>query len=207
MGCQPGLLRGATCRMSPACIVLQPPWNHHFTLTHWDPDPLWLCSPLVFPPHLILFFFFPISSNQVSSLMLKRIPSPYLDAPPTGGPTAVMRVGDVMVPPTRLHSLPSLFSLSSFDPFLPTLSAPFSGPCHPYILKTFYINMCSAELLQSWTPCDSMDCNLPGSSVHGILQTKILELIAMPSSTGSFQQRDWTCVSWSSCIYRWVLYY
>ena len=29
---------------------------------------------------------------------------------------------------------------------------------------------------------DSMDCSLPGSSVHGILQTRILEQVIMPSS-------------------------
>ena len=29
--------------------------------------------------------------------------------------------------------------------------------------------------------CDSMDCSLPGSSVHGILQPKILEWVALPS--------------------------
>ena len=34
-----------------------------------------------------------------------------------------------------------------------------------------------------------------GSSVHGILQARILEWIAMPSSRGSFQLRNWTCVS------------
>ena len=34
--------------------------------------------------------------------------------------------------------------------------------------------------------CDPMDCSLPGSSVHGILQTRILEGVAMPSSKGSF---------------------
>ena len=33
-----------------------------------------------------------------------------------------------------------------------------------------------AKLLQSYsTLCDSMDCSLPGSSVHGVLQAKILE--------------------------------
>ena len=32
------------------------------------------------------------------------------------------------------------------------------------------------------TLCDHMDCNPPGSSVHGILQARILEWIAMPSS-------------------------
>ena len=31
------------------------------------------------------------------------------------------------------------------------------------------------------TLCDPMDCNLPGSSVHGILQARILEWLAIPS--------------------------
>ena len=35
-----------------------------------------------------------------------------------------------------------------------------------------------------------MDCSLPGSSVHGILQARILEWIAMPSSRGSSWPRD-----------------
>ena len=30
--------------------------------------------------------------------------------------------------------------------------------------------------------CDPMDCSLPGSSVHGILQARILEWVARPSS-------------------------
>ena len=30
------------------------------------------------------------------------------------------------------------------------------------------------------TLCDSMDCSLPGSSVHGILQARILEWVAIP---------------------------
>ena len=40
-----------------------------------------------------------------------------------------------------------------------------------------------------------MDCSLPGSPVPGILQARILEQIAMPSSGGSSQPRDWTQVS------------
>ena len=45
------------------------------------------------------------------------------------------------------------------------------------------------------TLCDPMDCSLPGSSVHGILQTRILAWGAMPSSRGSSQPRDQTQVS------------
>ena len=36
------------------------------------------------------------------------------------------------------------------------------------------------------TLCDSMDYNLPGSSVHGIFQARVLEWIAIPFSRGSF---------------------
>ena len=35
------------------------------------------------------------------------------------------------------------------------------------------------------TPCDPMDCRPLGSSVHGILQARILECVTMPSSRGS----------------------
>ena len=45
------------------------------------------------------------------------------------------------------------------------------------------------------TLCDLMDCSLPGSSVHGILQTKILEWVAISFSRGSSWPRNWTHVS------------
>ena len=47
---------------------------------------------------------------------------------------------------------------------------------------------------------DSMDCNAPGSSVHGILLAKILEWVAMPSSRWSSWARDQTHISSISCI-------
>ena len=43
-----------------------------------------------------------------------------------------------------------------------------------------------AKALQSCpTLCEPMDCNLPGSSVHGILQARVLKWVATPSSRGS----------------------
>ena len=45
------------------------------------------------------------------------------------------------------------------------------------------------------TLCDPVDCSLPRFSVHGILQARILEWVAIPFSTGSSQPRDWTRVS------------
>ena len=45
------------------------------------------------------------------------------------------------------------------------------------------------------TLCEPENCSLPGSSVHGILQARILACVAMPSSRGSLQPRDRTQVS------------
>ena len=45
------------------------------------------------------------------------------------------------------------------------------------------------------TLCDPMDCSLPGYSVHGILQARILEWVAISFSRGSSQPRDWSQVS------------
>ena len=53
------------------------------------------------------------------------------------------------------------------------------------------------------TLCDSMDCSPPGSSVHGIFQTRVLEWVATSFSRGSSQPRDRTHIS---CIGKWVLY-
>ena len=80
-----------------------------------------------------------------------------------------------------------------------------------YIVKTYVRkNMCMrasvhAKSLQSCpTLCDPMDCSPPGSSVHGILQARTLEWVAMTSSRGSSWPRDWTQVS---CIGRQFLYH
>ena len=43
--------------------------------------------------------------------------------------------------------------------------------------------------------CDPMNCSPPGSSVHGIFQTRILEWVAMSSSRKSSQPRNWSWVS------------
>ena len=59
-----------------------------------------------------------------------------------------------------------------------------------------------AKLCQ--TLCNPMDCSLPGSSVHGIFQARILEWVAISSSRGSSQLRDQTHVS---CIGRQILYH
>ena len=47
----------------------------------------------------------------------------------------------------------------------------------------------------SLTLCNPVDYSLPGSSIHGILQARILEWVAIPFSRGSSQPRDQTQVS------------
>ena len=48
-----------------------------------------------------------------------------------------------------------------------------------------YHAYCAKPLQSCPILCNPMDCNLPGPSVHGILQARILEWVAMPSSGGS----------------------
>ena len=45
--------------------------------------------------------------------------------------------------------------------------------------------------------CDSVDCSLPGSSIREILQARIQEWIAISSSRGSSQCREWTRISYA----------
>ena len=53
-----------------------------------------------------------------------------------------------------------------------------------------------AKLLQLCsTLCDPMNCSLPGSSVHGILQARVLEWVAISSFRGSSGSRDRTWVT------------
>ena len=74
---------------------------------------------------------------------------------------------------------PSSFSLSPFvQPILPRAKSLQSCPAF----------------------CDAMDCSLPGSSVHRILQTRILDWIAIFSYRRSSQPRDQTQVSCDSCV-------
>ena len=65
------------------------------------------------------------------------------------------------------------------------------------------VSLCSVALLCP-TLCDPMDYSSPGSSLHGILQARILET-AIPLSRGSSWPRDQTHVSCDACISRQVL--
>ena len=56
---------------------------------------------------------------------------------------------------------------------------------------------CMKVLVAQYCPtlCNSMNCSLPGSFVHGILQVRILDWVAIPFSRGSFPSRDQIQVS------------
>ena len=109
--------------------------------------------------------------------------------------------------------------------FLPTSLREGTQPCpylgfslvRPVLILTYrnyeIINLCCLKPLNLWSffngrkcvesiitqlypsLCDSRDCSLPGSSVHGILQPRILEGVAMPSSRGSSGARNGTHIS------------
>ena len=61
-----------------------------------------------------------------------------------------------------------------------------------------HVNLFQSRL----TLCNPMDCSPPGSSVHGILQARILAWVVMPSFRGSSWPRDQSSISYVSCIGR-----
>ena len=69
------------------------------------------------------------------------------------------------------------------------------------------IGLCVCAHVQSCPAlCDPMNCCPPGSSLHWILQAKILEWVAISFSRGPCWSRDRTRVSYLSCIGRQTLY-
>ena len=70
-----------------------------------------------------------------------------------------------------------------------------------YFLSLYFLSCVHAKSLQSCpTLFDLMDGSPPGSSVHGILQTRTLERVVMSSSRGSSRPSDQTRISYVSCI-------
>ena len=58
---------------------------------------------------------------------------------------------------------------------------------HIYICICIYMKVLVTQLCS--TLCDPMDCSTPGSSIHGILQVRILKLVAIPFQRRSSQPR------------------
>ena len=66
--------------------------------------------------------------------------------------------------------------------------------CMQVNFALFYLESENVSCSVKWL-CEPVDCSPPGSSVHGICQTRILEWVAIPFSRTSFWRRDWTQVS------------
>ena len=64
---------------------------------------------------------------------------------------------------------------------------------------------CARSFAQSCPPlCNPVDGSSPGFSLHGTLQARIQEWVAIFYSRGSSRPRNRTCIS---CIGRWILYH
>ena len=86
------------------------------------------------------------------------------------------------LPATRLPSRYTVLLLPHQPPPLNRTSPPSS-----LVVKPTPSTPVHAKLLQSCPAlCDPVDCSPPGSSVHGILQARILEWVAIPFSRGIF---------------------
>ena len=78
-------------------------------------------------------------------------------------------------------------------PLLPV--APSECRVCPHMVSLYSIKskvLVTQSCLTLWDP---KDCSLPGSSVHAILQARILEWVVISCSRGSSQPRDWSPVS------------
>ena len=90
--------------------------------------------------------------------------------------------------------------------FAPFWWSSFEDQCWDALLSTSWVCKCVSVCvyvshtvvliaLSCPTFCNPMDCSLPGSFVHGILQARKLEWVALPFSRGSSHSRDQTQVS------------
>ena len=75
------------------------------------------------------------------------------------------------------------------------------------LVINYHLCMCVYSLQSCLTLCDPKDCRPPGSSVHGILQARILEWVAISYSRGSSWPRDQTRVSLRLLNCKWIVYH
>ena len=99
--------------------------------------------------------------------------------------------------------LPNEWSQSKME--TPCLFPKVKGQC---LVTYSAVLLCCAKSLQlCLTLCSPVDCSPPGSFVHGILQARILEWVAVPSSMGSLWPRDGALISYISSTGRQVPYH
>ena len=106
-----------------------------------------------------------------------------------------------LFPPTFWWNVTQLY----FQGYLVTLRCDRFDVTRLIICTDIYES--ESEVAQSClTLCEPVDCSLPGSSIHGILQARILEWVAISFSRGSSPPRDWTQISHIAgrCFNLWV---
>ena len=106
---------------------------------------------------------------------------------------------------------------SSFYQSFQAIVIHFLPGVQPYSLRILILQMfyhtklclvyCAKSLQSCPTLCNPVVCSSPGCSVHGILQARILQWVAMPSSRASSQHKDWIPISPVSCIGKQARYY
>ena len=69
------------------------------------------------------------------------------------------------------------------------------------VLSGSLLSVCAQSLQLCPTLCYPLDCSPPGSSVHGVLQARILEWVVLPSWEGSSRPRDCTCVTFIAGVF------
>ena len=110
-------------------------------------------------------------------------------------PPCTIPLGHPSAPAPRI-----LYPASNLDWRFVSYMILYMFQCHSPKMFQFYV--CEVTQL-CLTLCDPVDCSPPGSSVHGILQARILEWVAISFSRGSSRPRDQTCVF---CISRQILF-
>ena len=88
-----------------------------------------------------------------------------------------------------------------------TLASPFLLKVCDFVSQSLIVCVHAKSLLSCTILCNTVNCSLPDSSVHGILQARILEWVSMPSSRGSSQPRDQTHISHVACFGWQVLFH
>ena len=90
----------------------------------------------------------------------------------------------------------------------------YSHVLYIYYITTYTMIYIYIYILSCWlcaqsclTLCNPMDCSLPGSSIHGIFQARILEWVAISFCRGSTRPKDRTHLSCVSCLDRQILYH
>ena len=104
--------------------------------------------------------------------------------------------------PSKGHLLPRAATAFWESPVFPKTWVTLQSQQGNYRLvlskKIFGVEVDEVKVLMAQlclTLCNPMDCSPPGSSVHGILQARILEWVSVPFSSRSSQRRDWTWAS------------